>query len=93
MKKLFFTAIALVAFSGISMAKTITDLDVSNKTNSFSNEKLLIISDYWGCSAVASQVYDELMEIDPYGAMIEANEAFDDCMGISNTPCRPPFIC
>jgi hypothetical protein len=90
MKKLVFTALAVVAFSGISMANTIADEEVKEK-----NEKttIVLVADYWDCANLANNVYTELQEvISQEEAMQNADAYFDDCMG-NSSPCRPPFIC
>jgi hypothetical protein len=86
MKKLFFTAIALVAFSGVSMGNTIADEEVVKE-----NEKEVVVlkKDYWGCAALAQQVYDGASSYDEDLALMEADAAFEECM----SPCRPPFRC
>lgn len=86
MKKFMFTAIALVAFSSVSLAETISAEEVVKNNKS----QVIIKKDYWGCAAIASNVYDEIYAIDPYAAQIEADSAFNDCMG---PPCKPPFKC
>lgn len=58
MKKVFFTAIAMIAFSGASMANTIADEEVvvNNK------EKVIILKKDYPCTEQWSQDVDALME-------------------------------
>lgn len=91
MKKVFFTALALVAFSSASMANTIADEEIVKENKK--EVKNVIKSDYWDCAAVACDVYDELTAVGVYEpeALIEADDAFNDCM--SESDCIPPFRC
>lgn len=41
MKKLFFTAIALIAFSGVSMANTISEEEVKTNEQAKTNEQVI----------------------------------------------------
>ncbi len=84
MKKVFFSAVALVAFSFAGMA---------NEIEEKKDEKILIEKDYWDCAKIASDVYNELIENFPVEeALDNANAYFDDCMGVDNS-CQPPFLC
>ncbi len=88
MKKLFFSAVALIAFSSVSMANTIeievVSLDIKEDVR----------NDYWDCAKIASDVYNEIFELTySADALLEADKAFEDCMGTNQEPCRPPFIC
>ncbi|HRG18977.1 MAG TPA: hypothetical protein PLP39_07785 [Flavobacterium lutivivi] len=74
MKKLFFSAIALVAFSGVSMANTIEveDVDVSVDCNRvFSSTRIYMLNQ--GFTQEASNV--------------AAFAAYDKCMGCEMTEC------
>jgi hypothetical protein len=77
MKKLFFSAVALFAFSSVSMANTIAE----NETSSFELKALKDKHEF--CVNVAADV---LCEIDPYDLMtdVEAHDmyqiAYEICM-------------
>ena len=88
MKKLFFTAIALVAFSGVSMASTIEEKNLPENL-------LLDDGDYWSCAKDASDMYDEIYSLTgaPDEAKAEGDAIFSECMGTNNNPCHPPFMC
>ena len=67
MKKLFFTAVAMIAFSGVSMANTIEE-----------KKEVVLVS----CMEVAMNTYRE-MEIAGLGeeeCQTEANAAYGECI-------------
>ncbi|MES2545684.1 MAG: hypothetical protein V4548_12425 [Bacteroidota bacterium] len=91
MKKLLFTALAVVAFSGVAMANTIADEQVVKDKNE--KTAILLYDDYWDCAKLANSVYTELIEVfSEEESMQNADAYFDDCMG-SSSPCQPPFLC
>ncbi|UFH34651.1 hypothetical protein [Flavobacterium acetivorans] len=91
MKKLLFTALAVVAFSGVAMANTIADEQVVKEKNE--KTTILLYDDYWDCAKLANSVYTELIEVfSEEESMQNADAYFDDCMG-SSSPCQPPFLC
>lgn len=92
MKKLFFSAMALVAFSSVSMASTIAENERTDITNSM--EEVVVKKDYWDCALIANTVYQELLlNFSEEEAMQNADAYFTDCMGELEEPCRPPFLC
>lgn len=91
MKKLVFTAIAMIAFSGAAMANTIADDEVVKEKNE--KTTILLYDDYWDCANLANSVYTELIEVfSEEEVMQKADAYFDDCMG-SSSRCQPPFLC
>jgi len=92
MKKMFFSAVALVAFSSVSMANTIEINETKDIVNPM--EEVEVDKDYWDCAQIANDVYLELMEnFSEEEAMQNADAFFSDCMGELEEPCRPPFLC
>lgn len=83
MKKFFFSAVAMMAFSVESMANNI---DLESEDSNF-------IEDYWDCAKIASDVYHELIQFFPEEeALDNANQYFNNCLGVDND-CTPPFLC
>ncbi|WP_445714461.1 hypothetical protein [Flavobacterium sp.] len=84
MKKMIFSAVALIAFSFAGMA---------NEIEEKKDEEVFIEKDYWDCAKIANDVYHELSEIVPEEeALDNANAYFDHCMGVDRS-CQPPFLC
>lgn len=86
MKKLFFTAIALVAFSGISMAKTIYENSrqnpITNKmvNTSISKEEVLDCGGVWG----STRIYALNQGFTPDQASCIAMSAYIGCLGFDD---------
>ena len=79
MKKLFFSAVALVAFSSVSMANTI-DVEQEKTTDNDNSKKEIVDPD---CNWYSFQVYNTAREngYTVSDASILANRMYFQCMG------------
>ncbi len=93
MKKMLFTAIAMVAFSAVSMANTIEvkDVEVVKSDLTIDAEIVEEKGDYWDCAYGANLFLDNLDFFEEAEAYQNADSYFNDCMGYST--CQPPFTC
>lgn len=92
---MLFTAIALVAFAGTSMANTkeVKKNEVKTEKEKKTNKNELR-ADYWSCANDANVTLTEMMDLgyEFDVAMSEANAEFSSCMSDSGH-CSPPFVC
>ncbi|WP_298395905.1 hypothetical protein [Flavobacterium sp.] len=88
MKKLMFTAIALVAFSSVSMANTIADEEVIRQINLPNSELVLnqkvnaaVVKPFWECMVNWAKVYKAYLDmLGPEQAGNIADGVFDACI-------------